>query len=116
VLRQPRLRIVPFLGKKALSEITQDDMAALRRRLIDTSPPNGNVNPHLAPLRNMFGLSLKWQVHEGRNPAALPGMLRPVDCDRFLGDVEPPAPVTALGVGPCHDGASTPAHRWARTA
>jgi hypothetical protein len=43
-----RLRIVPFLGRKALNEITQDDVAALRRKLIDTGLSNASVNRHLA--------------------------------------------------------------------
>jgi hypothetical protein len=29
-----RLRILPFLGRKALDEINQDDVAALRRKLL----------------------------------------------------------------------------------
>jgi hypothetical protein len=43
-----RLRILPSLGRKALDEITQDDVAALRRRLVDAGLANGTVNRHPA--------------------------------------------------------------------
>ena len=72
---QLRLRIVPFLGRKALDEITQDDVAALRRRLLAEGLAGATVNRHLATLRSMLNLALRWQLFEGRNPAASPGML-----------------------------------------
>ena len=89
-----RLRIVPFLGQKALDEITQDDVAALRRRLIDTGLSNASVNRHLATLRSMFSHALRWQLFDGRNPAASPGMLREVHRDRYLTAAETQAEVS----------------------
>jgi integrase len=101
-----RLRIVPFLGRKALDEITQEDVAALRRRLIAEGLAAGTVNRHLATLRSMFNLALKWEVYEGRNPAAAPGMLAEQHRDRFLTAAETRALVAALDAEPCQTAAS----------
>jgi len=101
-----RLRIVPALGRKALDEVTQDDVAALRRRLIDSGLSNASVNRHLATCRSMFNLALRWQLYEGRNPAASPGMLREVHRDRYLSAVETQALVKALDLEPCQDSAA----------
>ena len=79
-----RLRILPFLGRKALDEINQDDVATLRRRLIDEGLSASSVNRHLGTVRRMFNLALKWPLFEGRNPAASPGMVREVHRDRYL--------------------------------
>jgi integrase len=54
----------------------------------------------------MFNLALKWQLYEGRNPAASPGMLREVHRDRYLTSVETQALVKALDLEPCQDSAS----------
>jgi hypothetical protein len=91
-----RLRILPALGRKALDEITQDDVAALRRSLVGAGLANGTVNRHLATLRSMFNLALKWQLYEGRNPAASPGMLREAHRERYLSAEETQALVRAL--------------------
>lgn len=103
---QLRLRIVPFLGRKALDEITQDDVAALRRKLIAEKLSPATVNRHLATVRSMFNLALKWQLYEGRNPAASPGMLREQHRDRFLTAAETQALVRALDAERCQDSAS----------
>jgi hypothetical protein len=68
-----RLRILPFLGRKALDEVNQDDVATLRRRLIDEGLSASSINRHLGTVRRMFNLALKWQLFEGRNPAAALG-------------------------------------------
>ena len=65
-------RIVPALGRKSLDEIGQDDIASLRRGLIDEGLSPSSVNRHLATVRSMFNLALRWQLFEGRNPAASP--------------------------------------------
>lgn len=91
-----RLRILPVLGKKALNEVTQQDVADLRRKLMAEGLANGTVNRHLATLRAMFNLASKWEVHEGRNPAASPGMLREVHRDKYLSPAETQALVRAL--------------------
>jgi integrase len=101
-----RLRILPALGRKALDEITQDDVAALRRKLVDAGLANGTVNRHLATLRSMFNLALKWQLYEGRNPAASPGMLREVHRERYLSADETQALVRALDHEPDQDSAA----------
>jgi hypothetical protein len=44
------LRILAFLGGKALDEIMQDDVAALRRRLIDAGLSAASVNRYLRGL------------------------------------------------------------------
>ncbi len=79
-----RLRIVPFLGRKALDEINQDDVATLRRRMIDEGLSASSINRHLGTVRRMFNLAQKWQLFEGRNPAAAPGMMRAVHRDKYL--------------------------------
>ncbi len=101
-----RLRITPFLGSKALDEVTQNDVAALRRRLIDCKLSGASVNRHLATIRSMFNLALRWQLYEGRNPAASPGMLREVHRERYLSAAETQALVKALDQETCQDSAA----------
>lgn len=103
---QLRLRILPALGRKALDEISQDDVAALRRRRIGEGLAAGTVNRHLATLRSMFNLALRWQLFEGRNPAASPGMLAEQHRDRFLTAAETQALVRALDAEANQDAAS----------
>jgi len=91
-----RLRILPAIGKKALDEVTQQDVADLRRRLVAEGLANGTVNRHLATVRAMFNLALKWELYEGRNPAASPGMLREQHRDKYLSPAETRALVKAL--------------------
>ena len=43
-----RKRILPALGKKALDEVTQADVAELRRKLVAEGLAAGTVNRHLA--------------------------------------------------------------------
>ena len=70
-----RLRILPFLGRKALDEVNQDDVAALRRKLLAEGLSGATVNHHLATMRSMFNLALKWQLFEGRKAEVI-GMLQ----------------------------------------
>lgn len=93
---QLRLRIVPILGKKAMDEVTQADVADLRRRLIDEGLSNGSVNRYLASVRGVFNAALKWQIVDCRNPAASPNMLREQHRDKFLSVAETQALVKAL--------------------
>jgi hypothetical protein len=44
----------------------------------------------------MFNQALKWELYEGRNPAASPGMLREVHHDKYLSPAETRALVSAL--------------------
>ncbi len=93
-----RLRILPAIGRKALDEVTQADIADLRRKLIAEGLANGTVNRHLATVRAMFNLALKWQAYTGpNNPAASPNMLREQHRDRYLTPAETQALVRALG-------------------
>jgi integrase len=101
-----RLRILPFLGRKPLDELTPEDVAALRRRLIAEGLAPGTVNRHLATLRSALNLALRWQLFEGRNPAASPGMLTEQHRDRFLSATETQALVRALDLEPSQDAAS----------
>ena len=89
-------RILPAIGKKALDEVTQQDVAELRRKLIAEGLANGTTNRHLATVRAMFNLALKWELYQGRNPAASPGMLREVHRDKYLSPAETQALVRAL--------------------
>ena len=101
-----RKRIVPALGRKALDEISQDDVATLRRSLIDEGLSPASVNRHLATLRSMFNLALRWQLYEGRNPAASPGMLRERHRDVYLDAAQTQALVRALDADSCQDSAA----------
>jgi integrase len=101
-----RKRILPALGRKALDEIGQDDVAALRRGLIDEGLSPSSVNRHLATLRSMFNLALRWQLFEGRNPAASPGMLRERHRDVYLDAAQTQALVRALDADRCPDSAA----------
>jgi integrase len=91
-----RLRILPAIGTKALNEVTQQDVSEFRRKLVADGLANGTVNRHLATLRAMFNVALKWELYEGRNPAASPGMLREVHRDKYLSPTETRALVSAL--------------------
>jgi integrase len=91
-----RLHILPALGRKALDEVTTADVAALRRRLIDTRLAPGTVNRYLATLRSMLNLARKWGLAEGPNPAASPGMLPERHRDRYLSAPETKALMAAL--------------------
>ncbi len=92
-----RMRILPAIGKKALDEVTQADVADLRRKLIAAGDlANGTINRHLATLRAMFNQALKWELYEGRNPAASPNMLREVHRDKYLSPAETQALMRAL--------------------
>jgi integrase len=91
-----RLRILPAIGKKALDEVTQQDVADLRRKMVAEGLANGTVNRHLATVRAMFNQALRWQIYEGRNPAASPSMLRETHRDKYLSPAETRALVRAL--------------------
>jgi len=101
-----RKRILPALGKKALDEVNQQEVAELRRKLVAEGLANGTVNRHLATLRAMFNLALKWELCEGRNPAASPGMLREVHRDKYLSPGETQALFRVLAADPDETAAS----------
>jgi integrase len=46
------------------------------------------VNRHLAVLRRIFALALRWRAYEGRNPAERPGMLPERHREEFLSDAQ----------------------------
>ncbi len=91
-----RLRILPAIGKKALDEVTPQDVAALRRKMVAEGLANGTVNRHLATLRAMFNQALKWGLYEGKNPGSSPGMLREQHRDKYLSPSETRALFRAL--------------------
>jgi integrase len=101
-----RLRILPALGRKRLDEISPADVASLRRRLIAEGLSNASVNRHLATLRVMLNLALHWQLFEGRNPAASPGLLPETHRDRYLTMEQTQALMRALDAEPCHAAAA----------
>ena len=103
---QFRLRIVPALGRKAMDEVTQSDVADFRRRLIGEGLSNASVNRHLAAVRGMFSTALRWEVVTGRNPATHPNMLREQHRDRFLSVTETQALVRALDAETARDAAA----------
>jgi integrase len=61
---------------------------------------NARVNRHLAVLRSMFNLALKWGLYQGANPASHPGMLREEPRERYLTEAQVQALMAALGTDP----------------
>lgn len=94
-------RILRVMGRKALDEINQGDVAELRRVLIDERLSPSSVNRHLATARSMFNLAVKWQLVAGANPAASPGMLRERQRDAYLDAAQTQALVRALDADRC---------------
>jgi integrase len=104
--RYLRLRIVPAIGRKAMDEVTQADVAALRAKMVADGLAPATINRHLACLRAMFNRAIRWQVIEGRNPASSPGMLREEPRDRYLTPEQTRALVAALDQSHCTDAAA----------
>jgi integrase len=104
--RYLRLRILPAFGKKAMDEVTQNDVAALRKKMIEDGRAAPTVNRHLACVRATFNAAIRWGVIEGRNPASSPGMLRESQRDRFLTPEQTRALVAALDRARCQDAAA----------
>ncbi|CAH2603722.1 conserved protein of unknown function [Rhodovastum atsumiense] len=101
-----RLRILPMLGRRRLDEITPHDVAALRRALIAKGLSASSVNRHLATLRSMLNLALRWGLFDGRNAAASPGMLPEQHRDRHLTAEQTQALMHALDAEPCMSAAA----------
>lgn len=101
-----RKRILPAVGRKALDEITQDDIVTLRRRLIDDGLAPATVNRHLATVRRMFNLAARWELYEGKNPAASPNMLRETGRDAYLDAAQTQALFRALADDHSEDSAA----------
>jgi integrase len=101
-----RLRILPAIGKKAMDEVTQNDVAALRKKMIDAGSKAATVNRHLSCIRATFNAAIRWRVVDGRNPAASPGMLRESQRDRFLTPEQTRALVAALDRAHCQHAAA----------
>jgi len=96
VERYFRLRILPAMGSKAMDEVTPADVAELRRKMLAEKLSPSTVNRHLAYVRAAFGRAIAWQLLEGRNPAASPGMLRERQRDHYLTPVQTRALLAAL--------------------
>jgi len=99
-------RIVAAMGTKNLDEVTAEDIAAFRRRLVAAKLSNASVNRHLATCRSAWNLAKKWQIYEGRNPAASPGMLPEKGRDLYLSAAETQALVKALDIEPNRNAAA----------
>ncbi len=106
VERYFRMRILPAFGAKGMDEIAPGDVATLRQRMIAERLSASSVNRHLAYVRACFNMALKWQVVEGRNPAASPGMLRERQRDHYLSAVETRALLAALDASPSRSAAA----------
>lgn len=83
-------------GRLALNEVCVTDVADFRAALLKTGLSPATVNRHLAALRRMFTLALKWQIFAGPNPAASPGMLPETYRDLYLTPVQVQALLRAL--------------------
>ena len=104
--RYLRLRILPAIGSKAMNEVTANDVAALRRKMVEAGLAAGTVNRTLACIRSMFNAAIRWEVVEGRNPAASPGMLREEGRDRYLDPQQTRALLAALDRSASKDAAA----------
>jgi len=91
-----RLRVLPAFGHRRMDEITPVHVAQFRRELVDEGLSASRVNAHLAVLRRVFNLAAKWQLYDGRNPAASPGMLRAEGREVFLSAEQLQAVLAAL--------------------
>ena len=81
-------------------------MARLRRKLLDDGLAAGTVNRYLATVRRLFNLACKWEVYQGRNPAASPNMLRETGRDAYLDPEQTRALFRALECDRCQDSAT----------
>ncbi len=88
------------------SAVSSADVAALRQRMIAERLSPSTVNRHLAYVRACFNMAVKWQVVDGRNPAASPGMLRERQRDHYLSAVETQALLAALDASPSRSAAA----------
>ena len=89
-------RINAHLGRLALDEVSISDVAGFRKALQTEGLSNSTVNRHLAALRRMFNLAIKWQMYAGPNPAASPGMLPETHRDLYLDPIQVQALFRAL--------------------
>lgn len=92
--------MLPALGRLHLDEITPARVAAFQRGLIDGGLSNARVNRHLAVLRRMFNLAIRWGLLGGANPAQSPGMLREQPREVFLAPPQLRALMSALADEP----------------
>ncbi|MFG0251290.1 MAG: tyrosine-type recombinase/integrase [Phycisphaerales bacterium JB038] len=90
-------RLSDALGHKLLDEVTPEDVAAFRGRLVREGLSNASVNRHLAFTRSAFNRAREWSVYDGPNPAASPGMLPEQGRDRYLTAAQVQDLVAALG-------------------
>jgi integrase len=102
-----RLRLIPAFGRFRLDEITPAHVAAFRRGLIAEGLSSAHVNRHLAALRRMLNLALRWGLYAGTNPAQSPGMLREEPRELFLTEAQLRALMGALAAD--HDRAAASA-------
>jgi integrase len=79
-------RIEEQVGSKPLDEVTPADVQALKARLREKGLANGTVNRHLAAIRSMINLAIRWKVVTCDNPASSPGMLMERSRDMYLTD------------------------------
>lgn len=100
-------RIVERLGSKCLDEVTPWDVTEFKRWLRGQGLANGTVNRHLADLRSMFSLAIKWGAMPGStNPAASPGMLPEEHRDVYLDKAQMQGLARALDEEPNRDAAA----------
>lgn len=89
-------RIEQQFGSKALDEVTPADVQALKTKLRESGLANGTVNRHLAAIRSMINLAIRWKVVTCDNPASSPGMLLERPRDMYLSDEQAHALFAAL--------------------
>jgi integrase len=94
-------RINRVMGGKALDEITQGDVAELGRSVARERLAPSTVNRHMATVRSLLNLAIKWQLFAGPNPAASPGMLPERLREAYLDAPQTQALIRALSTDQC---------------
>lgn len=79
-----RIHILPALGRRALDEITENNVADLLKRLEERDYSVGTTNRVLVLLRYIYNLARKWGVPCGTNPTASLKTRPDVCRERFL--------------------------------
>jgi integrase len=92
-----RLHILPSLGRRALDQVSNQDVAGLLSRIQQKGYASGTMNRVLVLLRFIFNLARKWGIPRlTENPTAGLKLLPDTHRERFLSDEEAQRLLAAL--------------------
>lgn len=89
-------RIITHMGRLTLDKVQVSDIQNFKTALMREGLANGTVNRHLATVRRVLNLAIKWRVFDGPNPAESPGMLPERSRDARLTDEQVSALMAAF--------------------